>query len=64
MSKVEDINNHMAWTCDCGCCRFNLIRSGKIECDECGKIQDAEHTLNKAEKNPAHCNNFKQGDKE
>ena len=46
MSKVEDINNHMAWTCNCGCCRFNLIRSGKIECDECGEIQDGKHNLN------------------
>jgi len=43
MSKVENINNHMAFVCDCGCCRFDLIRSGKIECDECQKIQDCKY---------------------
>jgi len=43
---MEYINDHMAWNCDCGCARVNLLRSGKIECDECRKIQDGEHTLN------------------
>ncbi len=45
--SIKDINDHMAFYCDCGCVRFNLIRSGKIECDECRKIQEGEHNLNR-----------------
>ena len=44
--KNEDINSHTAWLCGCGCCRLNLLSSGKIKCEECGKIQEGEHNLN------------------
>lgn len=39
MTQLYDINDHMARACECGCVRFNLLRSGKIECDECGELQ-------------------------
>ncbi len=32
---VENISDHMARFCECGCVRFNLLRSGAIECDKC-----------------------------
>ncbi len=39
MVDLIDINDHMARTCECGCVRFNLLRSGAIECDDCGAKQ-------------------------
>jgi hypothetical protein len=39
MTDLVDINDHMARACECGCVRFNLLRSGAIECDDCGKKQ-------------------------
>ena len=34
---IENINDHMAFTCDCGAVYFNLLRSGLIECYMCRK---------------------------
>lgn len=34
--SVEQIGDHMAFACDCGCVRFNLLKSGSIKCDDCG----------------------------
>ena len=39
MADLVDINNHMARSCECGCVRFNLLRSGAIECDYCQQKQ-------------------------
>ena len=38
--KTADINDHMARICECGCVRFNLLRSGAIECDDCQLKQE------------------------
>ena len=35
---VENINNHMAYKCECGCVHFNLLRSNAIECADCQKV--------------------------
>jgi len=35
MADLHNINDHMARYCECGCVRFNLLRSGAIECDDC-----------------------------
>ena len=43
MAEIIDINNHMAKACGCGCPRFNLLRSGKVECDDCHEIQTATY---------------------
>ena len=41
MNKIENLEDHMAFSCQCGCVRFNLLKSGGIECDDCGeKIMD------------------------
>lgn len=40
MADLVDINDHMARACSCGCVRFNLLRSGAIECDDCQIKQD------------------------
>lgn len=40
MVDLIDINDHMARYCDCGCVRFNLLRSGAIECDSCQLRQE------------------------
>lgn len=38
MSNVENLEDHMAYTClDCGSAAFNLLKSGAIECDWCGE---------------------------
>lgn len=39
MSDLHNINDHMARSCECGCVRFNLLRSGAIECDGCQQKQ-------------------------
>ena len=39
MVDILKICDHMARACNCGCVRFNLLRSGVIECDECGEKQ-------------------------
>ena len=39
MTDLHNINDHMARACDCGCVRFNLLRSGAIECDNCSTKQ-------------------------
>jgi len=39
MTDLVDINDHMARACECGCVRFNLLRSGAIECDKCSTKQ-------------------------
>jgi hypothetical protein len=36
MADLHNISDHMARACECGCVRFNLLRSGSIECDDCG----------------------------
>lgn len=37
---VSNINDHMAYACDCGSVHFNLIRSCKLECTRCGKYAE------------------------
>ena len=39
MADLYNISDHMARACECGCVRFNLLRSGSIECDDCGTKQ-------------------------
>ncbi len=39
MADLYDIDDHMAFSCPCGCVRFNLLRSGKVECSDCGEKQ-------------------------
>lgn len=39
MTDIYDINDHMARFCECGCVKFNLLRSENIECDGCGEKQ-------------------------
>ena len=39
MVDLYDIDDHMAFSCQCGCVRFNLLRSGNIECSDCGEKQ-------------------------
>lgn len=34
---LENIENHLAFACECGSVKFNLLKSGKIECTCCGK---------------------------
>jgi len=41
MSNVENLEDHMAFSCECGCVRFNLLKSGGIECDDCGEKIDS-----------------------
>ena len=40
MADLIDINDHMARYCECGCVKFNLLRSGAIECDNCQLKQE------------------------
>jgi len=40
MADLHNINDHMALACECGCVRFNLLRSGAIECDDCQLKQE------------------------
>jgi len=37
-SSVERIDEHMAYSCDCGSVNFALLKSGGIECNHCGKL--------------------------
>lgn len=37
--SIVDISDHMARVCECGCVRFNLLRSGRVECDNCQQKQ-------------------------
>lgn len=39
MTNVYDISDQMALACECGCVRFNLLRSHSIECDNCQQKQ-------------------------
>lgn len=36
---ITNLNDHMAKACKCGGVRFNLLRSGAIECDTCQQQQ-------------------------
>jgi hypothetical protein len=39
MADIFDISDHIAKVCtDCGSAKWCLIKSGKIECSECGSI--------------------------
>ena len=40
MGEVENIEEHIAFACECGSVHFNLLKSGKIECANC---QEREH---------------------
>ena len=40
MADLYSISDHMARFCECGCVRFNLLRSGAIECDGCQLKQE------------------------
>jgi len=35
MSNVENLSDHMAYTCSCGSVNFCLLRSGLVECNKC-----------------------------
>lgn len=38
LPDVENIEDHMAISCeDCGSVNFALLKSGKVECNKCGK---------------------------
>jgi len=37
MTDVANLQDHMAYSCKCGCVDFNLLKSGNIECVLCGK---------------------------
>lgn len=41
MTEFINLHDHMAFTCECGSVRFNLLRSGGIECAGCCKRIDA-----------------------
>lgn len=41
-SKVENMHDHMALTCECGSVNFALLRSDGIECNKCGKRMPME----------------------
>jgi len=42
MTDVANLQDHMAYSCQCGCVDFNLLKSGNIECAFCGeKISDS-----------------------
>jgi hypothetical protein len=46
MTDVANLQDHMAYSCQCGCVHFNLLKSGNIECVLCGKkITDSEWGL-------------------
>jgi hypothetical protein len=36
---IENIGDHMAKACDCGSVKFNLLKSGAIECNGCQQKQ-------------------------
>lgn len=44
MSKIINIDDHMAYICDCGSVHYNLLRSGKIECANCQKVKNSWYT--------------------
>ena len=35
MTTVENIGDHLAYTCQCGSVTFCLLRSGNVECNKC-----------------------------
>lgn len=37
---IENIENHMAYTCKCGGVNFALLKSGAIECNKCNTALD------------------------
>lgn len=37
---MENIENHMAYTCKCGGVNFALLKSGAIECNKCSTALD------------------------
>lgn len=37
MSKVENIEDHMTYSCKCGSVHFNLLKSELIECSNCSE---------------------------
>lgn len=53
MSNVENLQDHMAYSCKCGCVDFNLLKSGGIECAYCGeKLFDSVWGLKQLEQEP------------
>lgn len=53
MSNVENLQDHMAYSCKCGCVDFNLLKSGGIECAYCGeKLSDSVWGLKQLEQKP------------
>lgn len=41
MMSIENINDHMAFACECGSTKFCLLKSGRIECAACLTRQKA-----------------------
>lgn len=35
--NVESIDDHRAYSCQCGSVHFNLLKSGNVECSSCGE---------------------------
>lgn len=35
---IENIEDHIAFACSCGCVNFNLLKSGSVECANCGVV--------------------------
>lgn len=55
MAEIHDLNDHQARVCeqpDCGSTKFNLLRSGKIECALCGDVDDEHFWLGTRQDNP------------
>ena len=40
MSDILNIEDHLAFACECGSVTFNLLKSGSIECDGCQQKQE------------------------
>lgn len=43
---ITNIGDHLARACECGIVRFNLLKSGSIECDECHQNQNLNWSEN------------------
>lgn len=46
MAKIHNLLDDMAKACECGSTKFNLLKSGKIECSSCGDIEETQMVFN------------------
>lgn len=49
---IENIEDHIAFACSCGCVNFNLLKSGNIECANCGVFHNDKSWEFKDESKP------------